>query len=74
MLLIVMCETRESPTESINQTVAVTLLYKRILSVNSGLELLCLRKMELLLQSLFLILVVLLVAIGAKNPYFRKTY
>ena len=36
MLLIVMCWTRESPTESTNQTVAVTLLYAKILSANSG--------------------------------------
>jgi hypothetical protein len=35
MLLIVMCKTRESPTESINQTVAVILSYAKILSANS---------------------------------------
>jgi hypothetical protein len=33
----------------VNQTVAVTSLYAKILSVNSELELLCLRKMGLLL-------------------------
>jgi hypothetical protein len=31
MLLIVMCWTRESPIESTNQTVTVTLLYTKIL-------------------------------------------
>jgi hypothetical protein len=60
--------TRESPTECINQTVAVVSLYAKILSANSGSELLCLRKMGLLLQSLFLILVVLPVTIRTSNP------
>jgi hypothetical protein len=36
MLLVVICWTRECPTESTNPTVAVTLLYAKILSANSG--------------------------------------
>jgi hypothetical protein len=38
MLLIVTCWTRGSPTECINQTVAVISLYAKILSANLGSE------------------------------------
>jgi hypothetical protein len=36
MLFIIMCWTRESPTESTNRTVAVILLYTKIMYANSG--------------------------------------
>ena len=59
MLLIIMSWTKESLIRSINQTVVVILLSTKILFVNSGSELLCLKRKALLLLFLLLILTVL---------------